>query len=370
VAAGLTLLAYLVRQMAAGREAWRRRTSRGAMILLSATLLLAALGVALPALLWASSWVTWKLGFSLRPAAAVGSLTVVTTYLGAVVALFWRKRTTIAKAAGTVTGAASKGPANMVLPNSMIQLILMWICLAFLILVALLFCGWAATSALAGSIWALVPAGALAVLAVIIDQTSLSLHPFYRRRLARAFAVRRVRRDHADVAVRYSDDEGTWLDTYAEPVPGFPAATFAATANITGQDRTPPGRGTVHARARLHRRAGHRLGAYRIPETSSSTPGNSTHTRRSATSSGRKPRSKRTPLDTTGCQDCQDGRVPAGPSGSSSSAAVGASVTGGNRRSRRSAPSRGAVVVRVTRRSFAGRVVPAWLREARAASDR
>lgn len=245
VAAGLALLAYLARQLAAGREAWRRRTSRGAMILLSATLLLAALGVALPALLWASSWVTWKLGFSLRPAAALSSLTVITTYLGAVVALFWRNRTTIAKAAGTVTSAASKGPVNMVLPNSMIQLILMWICLAFLILVALLFCGWAATSALADSIWALVPAGALAVLTVIIDQTSLSLHPFYRRRLARAFAVRRVSRDHADVAVPYRDDEGTWLDTYAEPVPGFPAATFAATANITGQDRTPPGRAAV-----------------------------------------------------------------------------------------------------------------------------
>ncbi len=245
VAAGLTLLAYLARQLAAGQEPWRRRTSRGAVILLSATLLLAALGVALPALLWASSWVTWKLGFSLRPAAAVGSLTVVTTYLGAVAATFWRNRTTIAKTAGTVTGAASKGPVNQVLPNSMIQLILLWLCLAFLILVALLFCGWAATSALVHSFWALVPAAALAVLAVIIDQTSLSLHPFYRRRLARAFAVRRGRLDHADVAVPYRDEEMTWLHTYAKPVSGFPAATFAATANITGQDRTPPGRAAV-----------------------------------------------------------------------------------------------------------------------------
>ncbi len=245
VAAGLALLAYLARQLAAGRETWRRRTSRGSMILLCATLLLVVLGVAMPALLWASSWVTWKLGFSLRPAAALSSLTVITTYLGAVVALFWRNRTTIAKTAGTVTSAASKGPANMVLPNSMIQLILMWICLAFLILVALLFCGWAATSALAHSVWALVPAGALAILTVIIDQTSLSLHPFYRRRLARAFAVRRVSGDHADVAVPYRDDEGTWLDSYAKPVSGFPAATFAATANITGQDRTPPGRAAV-----------------------------------------------------------------------------------------------------------------------------
>ena len=215
------------------------------MILLSAALLLAMLGVAVPALLWASSWVTWKLEFSLRPAAAVGSLSVITTYLGAVVALFWRKRTTIAKTAGTVTSAAGKGPVNMILPNSMIQLILMWICLAFLILVALLFCGWAAASPLVHSLWALAPAGALAVLVIAIDQTSISLHPFYRRRLARAFAVRRVRRGHADTAVPYRDDEGTWLDTYARPESGFPAATFAATANITGQDRTPPGRAAV-----------------------------------------------------------------------------------------------------------------------------
>src|SRR6185312_9407426 len=81
-AAGLTLLAYFARQLTAGREAWRRRTSRGATILLCATLLLVALGVAVPALLWASSWVTWKLDFSLRPAAALSSLTVITTYLG------------------------------------------------------------------------------------------------------------------------------------------------------------------------------------------------------------------------------------------------------------------------------------------------
>ena len=245
VAAGLTLLGYLARQLTAGREVWRRRTSRGPMMLLCATLLLVALGVAVPALLWASSWVTWQLDFSLRPAAALSSLTVITTYLGAVVALFWRNRTTIGKAAGTVTSAASKGPATMVLPNSMIQLILMWICLAFLILVALLLCGWAATSALARSSWALIPTGTLAVLTVMLDQTSLSLHPFYRRRLARAFAVRRVRRDDADVAVPYRDDEGTWLDTYAERVSPFPTATFAATANITGQDRSPPGRAAV-----------------------------------------------------------------------------------------------------------------------------
>ena len=245
MAAGLTLLAYLARQLAAGREAWRQRTSRSAMILLCATLLLAALGVAVPALLWASSWVTWKLGFSLRPAAAVSSLTVITTYLGAVVALFWRNRTTIAKTAGTVTSTAGKAPVNHGpaeqhdpadpdvdqpgLPDP----------------------GRAAVLRLgrhqpAGPLrLGLVPAGALAVLAVVIDQTSLSLHPFYRRRLARAFAVRRVkprpRRYRRALPRRRGHLAGHLRQTRA----GFPAATFAATANITGQDRTPPGRAAV-----------------------------------------------------------------------------------------------------------------------------
>jgi hypothetical protein len=245
VAAGLMLAAHLARQQASGRNLWRRRTARSAAILLTVTVLLAVLGVALPALLWASSWITWQLQFSARPVAAVSSLTLVTTYLGAVAATFWRKRTTITKTADTVTGTASKGPVNQVLPNSMIQLILLWICMAFLILVALLFCGWVASSALVHSTWAVVPVAVLVVLALGVDQTSLSLHPFYRRRLARAFAVRRVTSGHSDVAVRYPDEEMTWLDTYAQPVAGFPAVTFAATANITGQDRTPPGRAGV-----------------------------------------------------------------------------------------------------------------------------
>lgn len=245
VTAGLTLLAHLARQHVSWQSPWRHRTAHGAAILLSITLLLAALGVALPALLWASSAITWKLGFSARPVAAASSLTLVTTYLGAVGATFWRKRTTIAKTAGTVTGAAGKGPVNKVLPNSMIQLILLWICLGFLILVALLLCGWVASSALVHSIWAVVPVAALVLVAASVDQTSFSLHPFYRRQLARAFAVRRVRSGHSDVAVPYLDEEMTWLDTYARPEEGFPAVTFAATANITGQDRTPPGRAAV-----------------------------------------------------------------------------------------------------------------------------
>ena len=244
VVGGLTVLAYLTRQLTASQRRVRR-ASQSAAVLLAVTMLLAVLGVALPALLWVSSWLTWPLGFGPLRAGAISSLSLVVTYLGAVVAVFWRKRTTIAKTAGSVTGLASKAPVNQVLPNSMIQLILLWICLAFLILVGLVLCGWAATSGLIHSAWALVPVGTLAVLALIIDQTSLSLHPFYRLRLARAFAVRRVRRVDADIAVPYDEDEMTWLREYGKREPGFPAVTFAATANITKQDRTPPGRRAV-----------------------------------------------------------------------------------------------------------------------------
>ena len=244
VVGGLTVFAYLIRQLTTRPERMPRASHRAA-VLLTVTILLAVLGVALPALLWLSSWMTWPLGFGPLRAATVSSLSLVVTYLGAVVAVFWRKRTTIVKTAGTVTGLASKGPVNQILPNSMIQLILLWICLAFLILVGLVLCGWAATSGLVHSVWALVPVGTLAVLVLIIDQTSLSLHPFYRLQLARAFAVRRVRRCNADVAEPYPADEMTWLCEYGKREPGFPAVTFAATANITKQDRTPPGRRAV-----------------------------------------------------------------------------------------------------------------------------
>ncbi len=95
-------------------------------------------------------------------------------------------------------------------------------------------------------------AGVLAVVVVlggVFDVTSLSLHPFYRERLARAFAVRAVRRHDDDqvVAVPYDPAEHTTLSAYgttAEGVP-FPEVIFAAAANLKGEHRTPPGLGAV-----------------------------------------------------------------------------------------------------------------------------
>ena len=100
----------------------------------------------------------------------------------------WRKRTTITKTAGSVTSFFTKSPGGQVLPNSMAQMLLLWVCLLVLILAAVLASGWVASSGLDASWWAFVPVGVLLVIAVSADETWFSLYPFYRRRLASAFA--------------------------------------------------------------------------------------------------------------------------------------------------------------------------------------
>jgi hypothetical protein len=47
------------------------------------------------------------------------------------------------------------------------------------------------------------------------------------------------------VAAPYSYDETTCLSSYGSERPGWPRVTFAASANLTGQSRTTPGRRTV-----------------------------------------------------------------------------------------------------------------------------
>ena len=98
----------------------------------------------------------------------------------------------------------------------------------------------AATSVLVNSVWALIPVGVFVVLVLVIDQTSLSLHPFYTGGAGRGFAsAGSTNRVLVPGRTTTRDDP---LSKDAEPQGGFPAVTFAATANITGQDRTPPGR--------------------------------------------------------------------------------------------------------------------------------
>jgi hypothetical protein len=91
----------------------------------------------------------------------------------------------------------------------------------------------------------------IVVIGALFDESSLSLHPFYRRRLASAFATRTVtvpgpgKESRPElVAVPYHPREQTPLSRYARPAESarpFPEFIFAAAANLTGQDATPPG---------------------------------------------------------------------------------------------------------------------------------
>jgi len=83
---------------------------------------------------------------------------------------------------------------------------------------------------------------ALAVLLLgFADVTSLSLHPFYRSRLARTFAVRRVLSSRGWQAARYPAAEWTWLPEYGKAPPGGPKFIFATAATLSGEATTAPG---------------------------------------------------------------------------------------------------------------------------------
>lgn len=82
----------------------------------------------------------------------------------------------------------------------------------------------------------------LALLLSSFDVTSLSLHPFFRERLAHTFAVRRL----LGKAVEYDRRESTWLDQYGKTQDGGPKFVFAAAAAISDGDIRPaPGLNAV-----------------------------------------------------------------------------------------------------------------------------
>jgi hypothetical protein len=85
-------------------------------------------------------------------------------------------------------------------------------------------------------------AAALSVVA-LVDQVHWSLHGFYRRRLASAFAVRRIRDRGHVAAVAYDfDKKATDLHEYDTRVANFPEVVFSCAAHVSGNGVTPPGR--------------------------------------------------------------------------------------------------------------------------------
>ena len=78
------------------------------------------------------------------------------------------------------------------------------------------------------------------------DVTSLSLHPFYRLRLARTFAVRRVKASSGGwQAERYPATEWTWLPDYGQAPDKGPKFVFATAATLSGEATPAPGLNAV-----------------------------------------------------------------------------------------------------------------------------
>src|ERR671930_161555 len=151
---------------------------------------------------------------------------------------------------GRITGAGGKSGTQQAVPTSLLQRLIVLAALLILSLGFLLVLGWVvATAPLWPTSWRFGLPAVLAFCAIFLDQTWLGLHPFYRRRLASAFAVRRLKSPKGKVfAAAYPfDAESTRLSDYAARPPSgdFPKVIFAAAANLSGQDRTPPGRHAV-----------------------------------------------------------------------------------------------------------------------------
>lgn len=250
-AAGLAVLAWLAAQgahhlpqpPAAGSGAAPRRglldgLARG---LADITVLLGVVVIALPATTWAASSL-----LKASPASvAIGSpvLGVLVTY-GASVASIARKRKGLLRTAGSPPKAVPGAAARLLLVVvALLMLLMLWLTLfGGLVTVGLQERIDTATEGIVGGV-----AVAVVLLGAFTDETTLSLHPFYRARIASAFAVRRVRLDNGHVVAEpYPPTEGTPLSSYGvtPKAQHFPHVVFAASATL-GEQRTPPGANRV-----------------------------------------------------------------------------------------------------------------------------
>jgi hypothetical protein len=225
------------------RMTWRLR--RASILVIQFAIMVAAATLAIPALVWVSGEVLTPGGATTATPATVGGPVgvVVLTFVSSLVSIGWKKRAVISQQAKGLFGRG-KGVTTGV-PNGLLQRLLVIVTVTLLAAFWLLLLG--ASVATRGERGALIGAAAVAlfilVLGGLFDETALSLHPFYRRRLASAFAVRAVSRDKEVVAEPYDPYEGTSLATYGRVADGvkFPEVIFAAAANLTGEQRTPPG---------------------------------------------------------------------------------------------------------------------------------
>jgi hypothetical protein len=217
--------------------------------------------VGIPTLLWASGRILSLTNTSARLGVSGSVVTVLLTYLASLASIGWRKRKTIQKVAGAAGGKGAGPTGVAAVPNGVLQLLLVIVsvgvlCVSWLLLLGIAAVGTVtnlAASSLAPSVWlAIGTVAVVVILGTLFDESSLSLHPFYRRRLASAFANRAVNvpgpLGPTLVAETYHPDERTTLSRYARPAKAaqpFPEFIFAAAANLTSEEATPPGLNAV-----------------------------------------------------------------------------------------------------------------------------
>ncbi|MFG2987037.1 hypothetical protein ACGFYQ_38310 [Streptomyces sp. NPDC048258] len=249
LAAVVSVAASLVRSHnGKSRPPWVRTTVKGILALAAAVALFA---VVLPTVLWFFAWLANRADiFPEGPEgiSAFGALTAAATGLGGVFTAT-KGRVTKVKPDGDKAGPFS-GARSIVTRNgtSWIQTLVVWLVLTLVAFFGLALLSWSAVYAHSWSgWWRWGLAAALLLSALLVDQTTFSLHPFYRQRLAGAFAVRRaVLRDGSVGALPYDyNAETTKLSEHGGQVPGFPQVIFVASAALSLRNRTAPGRPAV-----------------------------------------------------------------------------------------------------------------------------
>ncbi|MCX5302069.1 hypothetical protein OG304_01180 [Streptomyces sp. NBC_00160] len=246
----VTLVASLVRASTGkSRPAWVRSTIKTIVAL---ALAVAAYTVVFPAVIWFFVWLAdtqTLLPKGGRGVSLLAVLTAAATWLGALYTAA-HKSVKKLKPDGDTAGMFSKSGKSITVQSSTgwVKAIVCWLVLLLLGFFGLALLSWVAVYAGEWDWWWKwgLPV-ALLVLPFLIDQTTFSLHPFYRQRLAGAFAVRRaVLKDGSVGGLPYDyNAEPTSLSTHARKVDRFPQVIFAASAAVSLRNRTAPGRPAV-----------------------------------------------------------------------------------------------------------------------------
>lgn len=243
---GVTVVSWMVGVVLASWRDWYSRACRvlvwTAKAFAGVTAVIGLFVVGIPALTWLCAWTYAKIGDG--PTVAIGGsvLTVVLSYFAALASMLWKRQEKKTTAATSSTGKAKAVVAAV--PRSLLQLLYVVVVLGLLSALWLLIFGLAASTqaSYTARVTATCVAAGWLFVGGLVDETALSLHPFYRRRLASAFAVRTQHK----VAVAYPPTERTTLSEYGRVHPTdsdqhFPEFVFAAAANLTDDDRTAPG---------------------------------------------------------------------------------------------------------------------------------